>query len=87
MNKEVINFGNYVKNLREEKGKTLKDVSDKSGGVSISHIFRIEDGKRKIGSISISTIVKLSHGLEVKPLVLLEIACNEVERDFVYKNK
>lgn len=79
-----VSFGNYVKSLREEKGKNLSDVADKAR-LSISHIFRIEVQKRKVGSISISTIKKLAKGLEVDPLVLLEMAIKDVEKEFMDK--
>lgn len=79
-----VSFGNYVKSLREEKGKNLSDVADKAR-LSISHIFRIEEQKRKVGSISISTIKKLAKGLEVDPLVLLEMAMKDVEKEFMDK--
>lgn len=84
MDKEASSFGNYIKSLREEKGKNLNDVANKAR-LSISHIFRIEEQKRKVGSISISTIKKLAKGLEVDPLVLLEMAMKDVEKEFMDK--
>ena len=60
-------FGNHLKKLRTEKGITQKGLSTNSG-ISLSHISRMERGKR---SPTVNVIFYLSNGLNVQPKSLL----------------
>ncbi len=61
-------FGHHLKELRREKGITQRMLSKKSG-ISLSHISRMESGKR---SASVNVLYYLSIGLSVEPKKLLE---------------
>lgn len=57
-------FGTWIRQLRKNKGYSLKDLEDASG-VTASYIHRIETGSRKTPSIPV--IEKLALGLGVNP--------------------
>ncbi|MGL5440835.1 MAG: helix-turn-helix domain-containing protein [Filifactoraceae bacterium] len=59
-----------LKEIRENKGLTLKELSQKSG-VGPSTISDIENGKAQ--NPRIETLVNLSKALEIEPKVLLNV--------------
>lgn len=66
---EYINaFGQHLKGLRMEKGLTQEQLAEKSN-VDFTQIGRYERGVR---SPSLTSIKKLSVGLEVHPKALLD---------------
>ena len=67
-------FGSLIKHIRQEKGMSLKEVSELSG-ISQSYINRIEKGERKKPSYSM--IERLAEALDVDTNKLLSITHKE----------
>ena len=61
-------FGKHLRKLREGKGLTQEELSNRSG-LAFSQIGRFERGIR---SPTLSTILSLSFGLNVHPKDLLD---------------
>lgn len=64
------NFGIYLKNLRIQRGLSLKNVEEKLG-ISASYIHRLESGNRTNPSAQV--IKMLSEFYKVKDYELLEL--------------
>lgn len=64
-----VDFGKWIKELRNEKGLSLKQLENISG-VTSSYIHRIENGARRRPSVGIAE--KLAKALEVNPAEFLE---------------
>lgn len=62
-------FADYLKNLRQEKGYSLRDLEAVSG-VTASYIHRLETGERKTPSVPIAE--KLADGLGVDRNIFFE---------------
>lgn len=60
-------FGKRIVRMREERGLTPEDLATRSG-IGKSELSRIENG---IQEPWISTLVRLAHGLGVRPEALL----------------
>jgi transcriptional regulator with XRE-family HTH domain len=78
MSDAAKNFGLYLKELREGRDLSLRDVEDLVGqgnGVSFGHLAAIEQGGRDIESLSIRVLVRLAQAYRT-PLhrLLLEAA-------------
>ncbi len=58
---ELIQFGKYVKKLREEKGFSQEDLANESD-LSLSQISRIERG---VISSSLSQLISISNSLKI----------------------
>jgi transcriptional regulator with XRE-family HTH domain len=54
-------IGARVRAIREQRGRTIKDLADASG-VSVGHISMMERGK---GNPSFNTLVQIAHALDV----------------------
>ncbi|UII27550.1 helix-turn-helix transcriptional regulator [Fulvivirga maritima] len=68
-NQEYINaFGKHLKKLREQKGLTQEELSNRSGQ-AFSQIGRFERGVR---SPTLSTLIAIANGLDVHPKKLLD---------------
>ncbi|WP_078382035.1 helix-turn-helix domain-containing protein [Sutcliffiella halmapala] len=67
----ISDFGKFIKQLRKDRGLSLKEVA-KKGGLSHPYISQIENGKRSTPKPEI--INKLSIGLDVDYMQLLETA-------------
>ena len=61
-------FGKRARKIREDKNLSLRDVATNCD-LDDSNISKIEHGKF---NITLSTIIELAHGLEVKPKELLD---------------
>lgn len=59
--------GRYVRELREQRGLLLRDVSAQSG-LSIAALSKLELGER---SITVDDLIVLGQGLDVAPTSLL----------------
>jgi transcriptional regulator with XRE-family HTH domain len=75
--KEIIKkkFGATIQQLRKSKQLTLRQVAA-ACQLDNSKIAKIEDGKF---NVSLSTIIELSRGLNVRPSSLLNELTNEQE--------
>ncbi|MCQ2744307.1 MAG: helix-turn-helix domain-containing protein [bacterium] len=62
-------FGENVRNIRVEKGLTIKEVSLKTG-ITEKYLFKIENGNAK--GMKISHIFKLAQALNMMPYQLCE---------------
>jgi len=60
-------FGKIVKNIRCQKGLSQDELSEKTG-LDRTFISQIENGQR---NPSLSTILKISEGLNIKPSALI----------------
>ena len=70
------NFGEYIRNLRKEKGLLLKDLAAKSG-VTTVQLTNIEKGR----CIPLSqTLAKIADGLEIDFDVLYNI-CYKADKN------
>lgn len=67
--KTLIKFGEHVKAIRLSKGFTLRELGDK-GELRHNAISTIESGKQ---NITLTTLLKLAHLLDVPPKKLLDI--------------
>lgn len=56
-----MNFGNFIKSMREKKGLKMREVERRSG-ISQAYISQIENGKRSVPKPEI--IKKLAKGLD-----------------------
>ncbi|NIR32702.1 MAG: helix-turn-helix transcriptional regulator, partial [Gammaproteobacteria bacterium] len=61
MDQSLANLGPRIKALRQERGLTLQQVSDRCG-VSVSTLSKIENGQ---GSGTVNTMLKVARGLGV----------------------
>lgn len=77
---EISKLGNYLKQLREEQGLSLRNVA-KQSGLSPSHLSKIEAGDT-FKTISIQTLIKLAkfYGIPVNA-VLKEAGFIEAAED------
>lgn len=64
--KALLKFGNHLRQLREDKGMSLRDLSY-SCNIDNSKISKIEQGKI---NITFTTILELASALELHPSVL-----------------
>lgn len=71
--KIFINLGKTVKSLREEKGLSLNELSEKSG-INIRYLKTIEQGNAT--GVSIQKVICIAESLGLKPHYLLEIIQN-----------
>lgn len=67
--KIFINLGKTVKSLREEKGLSLNELSEKSG-ININYLKVIEQGNAT--GITITKIIRLAESFDIKPHSLLD---------------
>jgi transcriptional regulator with XRE-family HTH domain len=75
-------IGEKVAKLRQEKGWTLKELSEKSG-VSLSHISAIENGTRP--NPSILRVIKLAQALDVS-LAYFDDSVSEVTKQTSFQS-
>ncbi len=61
------NIGSKLKSIRDKKGWTLRELSEKTG-IDNSRLSKIEQGKI---NITLVTLIQLSIALEVSPADLL----------------
>jgi HTH-type transcriptional regulator, competence development regulator len=64
----MSDFGDYLRNLREQQRLSLRDVAAKTG-VSISYITQIEHAKRKPPGPDVLKKLALSYNVAVKDLM------------------
>lgn len=83
--KEVspLTFGNKIRNIRNEKGFSLRQVSNQSRDdkgilISPSYWSLVERGKRNIPKNS--TLVRIAHGLRVQESEILQLAGLETSK-------
>jgi transcriptional regulator with XRE-family HTH domain len=65
-----VTFGKEVSALRKERGMTQADLH-RTSGLAPSHISMLERGRR---SVTVATMAKLAHGLDVPVARLAELA-------------
>lgn len=68
----LVQFGNRIRSVREEKGWSISDVVSK-GNVSKNDLVAIESGNR---SFSFTTLLELCKSLETTPSELLNFDFN-----------
>ena len=68
---EIINFGDYLRSLREGQKMSLRDAAAKTG-VSVSYITQIENGRRKAPGPEV--LKKLAPAYNVPVRALLKAA-------------
>ncbi|TCN60835.1 XRE family transcriptional regulator [Flavobacterium circumlabens] len=66
----LINFGIHVRQLREKKGISQKDLANDCG-ITKSQISRIEVAKI---NTSVKTLVKIANALDVEPKELFDFS-------------
>lgn len=69
-----VNFGGYIKELRQNLEMSLKMV-EQITGISASYLNRIENGNRKC--VSLPIIESLAKCYNRSPLELVQVALNE----------
>lgn len=79
---QEINFGRYIKSLREDRGLTLRQVQSQSG-VSDSYLSQLEKGQR--GTPSPEFIKKLATGYDVPYEEMLVAAGYLQSTDYVQR--
>jgi len=79
---QEINFGRYIKSLREDRGLTLRQVQSQSG-ISDSYVSQLETGQR--GTPSPEFLKKLATGYDVPYEELLVAAGYLQSTDFVQR--
>lgn len=74
----MTNIGNYIKQLREDKGYSLKKLGEICN-ISDTEILKIESGIRK--NLNWSSLCKIANALSVNPILLLKETGNISEKD------
>jgi transcriptional regulator with XRE-family HTH domain len=67
---EIQNFGQRLKEIREQNGMSQNRLAEESG-ISREYINQLESGKRK-GRPSMETVVSLAHALSVEASAFYE---------------
>ena len=71
-------FGASIKNIRNKKNMSLRQVEIASGGLSSSFISKLENGKRNIPKVE--TLEKLAKGLRISKEEMFKLAGLEVSK-------
>lgn len=85
-NEELVNFGECIKKMREEKGISMRELSRRSA-VSQPYLSQLETGKNTNPTSDV--IRRLSKGLDVSFLSLLvemEFVTKEDIKDYIREN-
>ncbi|WP_257349075.1 helix-turn-helix domain-containing protein [Pseudalkalibacillus decolorationis] len=77
-----MSFGDELKKMREQKGLSMRELSRRSG-ISSSFLSKLESGKRSTPKHE--TVLKLSDGLGISSVELLEVAGYLNDMDDVLK--
>jgi transcriptional regulator with XRE-family HTH domain len=64
----LVQFGQRVRQLRVERGLSQEDLAELAD-IHRNYVSQIEGGRRKL---SLLNILKLAHGLKVRPTKLIE---------------
>lgn len=79
MRKVNTDFGSYVRELRNNKNMSLKEVAEETG-ISASYLNRLETGVRQAPSFPI--LEKIAQCFGVDTLQLCQVAMNNKSGDF-----
>lgn len=71
-------FGASIKNIRNKKNMSLRQVEIASGGLSSSFISKLENGKRNIPKVE--TLERLAKGLRISKEEMFKLAGLEVSK-------
>lgn len=76
----MVNVGNLLKNIRNEKGYSIRKVSDETG-FSVSFLSKLENGKT---SITIRNLMKL---LDFYDVTLSEVFTEPLSKKIAYRKE
>lgn len=73
-----VNFGSYIRKVRDQKGFSLKKVEAQSGGtITGAYVNQIENNGMLIDDVSLGKLVGLAKGLQISIFELVATAIDE----------